>query len=329
MLAYGTSDGELRIYYDLFSDPIVSSCKQAPITAVAIGSIRNTKDKTLIVGTIDGHIGLYHLEVLEPFFSPDKFKGKPEALGIGSLSEEMANFHPDIEQEFDSALGYNANDSECGTKEELKLSISKYPKVTFDKLLKKRMSMENYASCSIEPHTTQRIQTNISLIKCKSVYLSPLNSVRTEGVFVATADGHLHMYTLDCSPSDVRSCGISYDAKTGEIDVRRKLSADDRVFRLVGVKSWEFTSSIREISFAKIPNPNKEDAKRKRRSNSFHGSVDHSLNDVLICVGLSNQKVSVFPYSAQTAPETALSKMPSEISSLEQQLNTFVTLLEP
>eukprot|EP00826_Nyctotherus_ovalis_P010390 TRINITY_DN12744_c0_g5_i1.p1 TRINITY_DN12744_c0_g5~~TRINITY_DN12744_c0_g5_i1.p1 ORF type:complete len:246 (-),score=34.68 TRINITY_DN12744_c0_g5_i1:559-1296(-) len=239
----------------------------------------------------------------------------------------MASFHPDIEQEFDSALGYNANDSECGTKEELKLSISKYPKVTFDKLLKKGMSMENYANYSIEPHTTQRIQTNISLIKCKSVYLSPLSSVRTEGIFVAMADGHLYMYTLECSPSDIRSYDLSYDTRTDEIDVKRKLSVDDRVFHLVGVKSWEFTSSIREISFTKIFNPNKEGAKRKGRSNSFHGSIDHSLNDVLICVGLSNQKVSVFPYSAQTTSETALSKTPSEVSTLEQQLNIFVTFL--
>jgi len=303
ILVYGTTCGEIKIFYDLFDTPITSSFKQASITAVDIGSVRNTGNNTLIVGSVDGQITLYHLEILEPFFSPDKFKGKPKELGICHLNNEMNAFHPEIEKELDPIFKFNSNT------EESKVS-------------------NNDKSYCINPNITQKIKTNISIIKCKAVYLSLLNNVRTDGIFVGTSDGRLYMYVLECSSSDMRSYNIHYDTKTNEIVAKDKSSPENKDFHLMGIKSWEFTSGIRGLSFTKIYNPNKEYAiKRKRRSNSIHGSINNSLNDILICVGLSNQRMSIFNYTNQNLNEISINKRASETPILEQQLNIFVFLL--
>ena len=247
------------------------------------------------------------------FRSQESFEGKPKELGIGDLNEEMKTFDIEIEREFDPSLDPIGMNNDEGSIEEIKCR------------LRKQSSRSNCGN-SIEPHISQRIQSNISLIKCKAVYLSPSSNLRSDAIFIATADGNLYLYTLECNYLDATSQCLSYNTKAGTVELLERSFMANKQFHLIGLKSWEFSAKIVNISFEKIFNPNKEWSKKKRRTNSFHGSVDNSLNDLLICVGLGNQKMSIFTFENQTPNEIVINKSLNEISIIGLQFNVFVSI---
>ena len=82
----------------------MSTISQRAISAIKIGSLRNKKDNSLIVASVDGEISIIHLENFASFFSAPLFSGKPPDMGYSNVEEELKEFDIDFEKLLDPSL---------------------------------------------------------------------------------------------------------------------------------------------------------------------------------------------------------------------------------
>jgi len=225
IFAFGNITGELRVYYDFYSQSLISETKQNQITALCIGSIRNSENNSLLVGSLDGQISIYHLEKLEGYFSAHSFKGKPSEGGYGNLAEEMKK-----------------NTNEMGLdltllEEELKKSGSLEDSIREKSENNLKNTENNNETVKIiTPDIKQKIQANIDIIKCEKVYL---NSIKNEDcIFICTKNGNLFIYKLECNPSDFKGKYLEYNKFTKHIEIKEKASVGYDAFSLVCLKNY-------------------------------------------------------------------------------------------
>eukprot|EP01022_Parablepharisma_sp_SALTPOND_P012039 TRINITY_DN1537_c0_g1_i6.p1 TRINITY_DN1537_c0_g1~~TRINITY_DN1537_c0_g1_i6.p1 ORF type:complete len:451 (-),score=-1.80 TRINITY_DN1537_c0_g1_i6:9-1361(-) len=225
----------------------------------------------------------------------------------------MEDFDAEFEKEFDPVLDFSEGNKKLQEEEDKSLKDS------FLKVYDQR----------ITPQINQRIQSNICLIKCKAAHLS---SSKQDCIFVATTDGYLYLYTLECNPSEAKCNILSYNPETDSIELDNRPFMGNSAFHLVGLKTWQFSGQITKLSFTKIYNSFQGGFTRKafKRSNSFHDS-NYESNDTLICAGLVNNKVALFPLSStrtnQTMNELSVNRSMSEVFILNIQVNVLVFIL--
>ncbi len=311
--------------------------------AVAIGSVRNSPHNTLIVGSIDGQIALYHLENLVDCFDDFVFKGKPTELGVGRTEEEMKVFDAELEAGFDPNIQQREEQPPFSPRpEEGRRRVPQGE--TAIRLRNTDIVHEEGVRIGpgregLAPSLQQRIQANISLIKCKFVYLSTSGTSRKDCIFVATNDCFLYCYTLECNISEAKTHALVWRPTIESVELKEKSSAKQDSFHLVGLKVWKFSSPIRALSMVKIWNKYKllsaerddsappiHPSLAQRRRDSF-GESNACYNDVLLCVGLQDHKVALFPYSSsrlnQTSNELVLRPL-YDLPMLNIQINVHV-----